>query len=180
MRLCLLIFISRSWNTLRFIALFDCTPFLPWVKETVVPSHSALCFTPYRSHHKQLKTYFVIICLMSVIHFYCRLQRASAMDCLYAPIHIEALYIYILLMATHSSTLAWKILWTEEPGRMQSMGSLRVGHDWATSLSLFTFMHWRRKWQPTPVFLPGESQGQRSLLGCCLWGRTELDTTDKT
>ena len=40
------------------------------------------------------------------------------------------------------------------------MGSRRVGHDWATSLSLFTFMHWRRKWQPTPVFLPGESQGQ--------------------
>ena len=38
-------------------------------------------------------------------------------------------------------------------------GPLRVGHDWATSLSLFTFMHWRRKWQPTPVFLPGESQG---------------------
>ena len=49
---------------------------------------------------------------------------------------------------THSSTLAWKIPWTEEPGRLQSMGSLRVGHDWATSLSLFTFMHWRRKWQP--------------------------------
>ena len=50
------------------------------------------------------------------------------------------------------------------------MGSLRVRHDWATSLSLFTFMHWRKKWQPTPVFLPGESQGQRSLMGCCLWG----------
>ena len=59
--------------------------------------------------------------------------------------------------APHSSTLAWKIPWTEEPGRWQSMGSLRVGHDWTTSLSLFTFMHWRRKWQPTPVFLPGES-----------------------
>ena len=53
-------------------------------------------------------------------------------------------------MATHSSTLAWKIPWTEEPGGLQSMESLRVGHDWATSLSLFTFMHWRRKWQPTP------------------------------
>ena len=51
-------------------------------------------------------------------------------------------------MAPHSSTLAWKIPWTEEPGRLQSMGSLRVGHHWATSLSLFTFMHWRRKWQP--------------------------------
>ena len=63
-------------------------------------------------------------------------------------------------MAPHSSTLAWKIPWTEEPERLQSMGSLKVGHDWATSLSLFTFMHWRRKWQPTPLFLPGESQGR--------------------
>ena len=61
-------------------------------------------------------------------------------------------------MAPHSSTLAWKIRWTEEPGRLQSMRSLSVEHDWATSLSLFTFRHWRRKWQPTPVFLPRESQ----------------------
>ena len=81
-------------------------------------------------------------------------------------------------MAPHSSTLAWKIPWTEEPGRLQSMGSRRVGHDWATSLSLFTFMHWRRKWQPTPVFLPRESQGRGSLVGCHLWGRTESDTTE--
>ena len=83
-------------------------------------------------------------------------------------------------MAPHSSTLAWKIPWMEEPGRLQSMGSLRVGHDWATSLSLFTFMHWKRKWQPTPVFLPGESQGLQSLVGCCLWGHTESDTTEAT
>ena len=83
-------------------------------------------------------------------------------------------------MAPHSSTLAWKIPWMEEPGRLQSMGSLRVGHDWATLLSLFTLMHWRRKWQPTPVFLPGESQGRGSLLGCRLWGRTESDTTEVT
>ena len=80
------------------------------------------------------------------------------------------LCIYILqkekAMAPHSSTLTWKIPWTEEPGGLQSMGSLRVGHDWATSLSLFTFMHWRRKWKPTPVFLPGESQGRGSLVGC--------------
>ena len=61
-------------------------------------------------------------------------------------------------MAPHPSTLAWKISWMEKPGGLQSMGSLRVGQDWATSLSRFTFMHWRRKWQPTPVFLPGESQ----------------------
>ena len=59
------------------------------------------------------------------------------------------------------------------------MGSLRVGHSWPTSLSLFTFMHWRRKWQPTPVFLPGESQERRSLVDCSLWGRKELDTTER-
>jgi len=84
-------------------------------------------------------------------------------------------------MAPHSSTLAWKIPWMEEPGRLQSMGSLRVGQDSATSLSLFTFMHWRKKWQPTPVFLSGESQGRGScLVGCCLWGRTESDRTEAT
>ena len=83
-------------------------------------------------------------------------------------------------MAPQSSTLAWRIPWTEEPGRLQSMGSQRVGHDSATSLSLFTFIHWRRKWQPTSVFLPGESQGRGSLVGCRLWGRTESDTTEAT
>ena len=83
-------------------------------------------------------------------------------------------------MAPHSSTLAWKIPWTEEPGRLQTMGSRRVGQDWATSLSLFPFMHRRRKWQPTPVFLPGESQGRGSLVGRRLWGRTESDTTEAT
>ena len=83
-------------------------------------------------------------------------------------------------MAPHSSTPAWKIPWAEEPGRLQSMGFLRVGHDWVTSLSLFTFMRWRRKWQPTPVFLPGESQGRGILVGCRLWGRTESDTTEVT
>ena len=68
----------------------------------------------------------------------------------------------------------------EEPGRLQSTGSLRVAHDWATSLSLFTLLHWRRKWRPTPVFLPGESQGRWSLMGCRLRGRKESDTTEVT
>ena len=85
-----------------------------------------------------------------------------------------------IAMTPHSSTLAWQIPWMEEPGGLQSMGSLRVGHDWATSLSLFTFIHWRRKWRPTPVFLPGESQGRGSLVGCRLWGHTESDMTEVT
>ena len=68
-----------------------------------------------------------------------------------------------------------KIPWTEKPGALQSMGSLRVKHDWATSLSLFTFMHWRRKWQPTPVFLPGESQGRGSLVAA-VYGVTQSRT----
>ena len=111
------------------------------------------------------------------------------------PSSIFYIYIYIYIffyiicfyivysenvMAPHSSVLAWRIPWMEEPGKLQSMGSLGVGHDWATSLSFFTFMHWRRKWQPTPVFLPGESQGQWSLMGRRLWGRTESDTTEAT
>ena len=101
---------------------------------------------------------------------------------IYISLVFEHLFLcmYDKAMAPHSSTLAWKISWTEEPGRLQSMGSLRVGHDWATSLSLFTFIHWRRKWQPTAVFLPGESQGWGSLVGCHLWGRTESDTTEAT
>ena len=78
-------------------------------------------------------------------------------------------------MATHSSTLAGKVLWMEEPGRLQSMGSLGVGHDFT-----FIFMCWRRKWKPTPVFLPRESLGQGSWVGCHLWGRTESDTTEAT
>ena len=81
-------------------------------------------------------------------------------------------------MAPHSSTFAWKIPGSqEEPGRTRGG---RVGHDWATSLSLFTFMRWRRKWQPTPVFWPGESQVRGSLVGCCLWGHTESDMTELT
>ena len=81
-------------------------------------------------------------------------------------------------IAIHSSTLAWKIPWTEESGRLQSRGSRRVRHDWVTSLSLFTFMHWRKKWQPTPVLLPGKSHGQKSLVGCSPRGLEESDTTE--
>ena len=78
-------------------------------------------------------------------------------------------------MAPHSSTLAWEIPWAEEPGRLQSMGSWRVRHDWVTSLSLFTFMCWRRKWQPTPMFLPGESQG-RGTCWAAICGVTQSRT----
>ena len=78
-------------------------------------------------------------------------------------------------MAPHSSILAWKIPWTEEPGRLRSMGSWRAGHDWVTSLSLFTFMHWRRKWQPTPVFLPGEPR-DRGAWWAAVYGVTQSRT----
>ena len=93
-------------------------------------------------------------------------QWKREVDDTLAPIH----YWLMGVCGTHSSTFAWKIPWTEESGRLQSMQLLRVGHDWTTSLLLFTFMHWRRKWQPTPMSLPGESQGRGSLVGCRLWG----------
>ena len=87
-------------------------------------------------------------------------------------------YLMEKAMAPHSSTLAWKIPWVGKPGGLPSMGSHRIGHDSVPSFSLFTFTLWRRQWQPTPVFFPGESQGQGSLVGCRLWGRTESDTTE--
>ena len=71
-------------------------------------------------------------------------------------------------MATYSSTLAWKIPWMEEPGRIHGIAKSR------TRLSNFT---WRRKWLLTPIFLPGESHGQRSLEGYSPWSLKELDTT---
>ena len=77
----------------------------------------------------------------------------------------------------HSSALPWRIPWMEEPGWLQSMGSLRVGHHWATSL--FTFMQWRRKWQPTPLFLPGNPRN-RGAWWAAICGVAELDTTDAT
>ena len=80
-------------------------------------------------------------------------------------------------MAPRFSTLAWKIPWTEEPGRLQSTGSLSRAQ---LSDFTFTFMHWRRKWQPTPVFLPGESQRRGSLVGCRLWSCAESDMTKET
>ena len=81
-------------------------------------------------------------------------------------------------MAPHSSTLAWKIPWTEEPGSPCGCEEPDTTERLRFHFSLSTFMHWRRKWQSTPMFLPGESQGRQSLVGCHLWGRTELDTTD--
>ena len=90
-----------------------------------------------------------------------------------------------------SSASWWRRQWHPAPvllpGKSHGQRSLvgcspwgcRVRHDWATSFSLFTLMHWRRKWQPTPV-LPGESQGRGSLVGCRLWGRTGSDTTEVT
>ena len=79
-------------------------------------------------------------------------------------------------MAPHSSPLAGK-----SHGRRSLVGCSPWGREESDRTdSLFTFMHWRRKWQPTPVFLPGESQGRGSLVGCCLWGRTGADMTEET
>ena len=150
-----------------------------------------------RINSKSHKVMLLFIQPITTLHFWFAFSLWSVMwvllevivFCIYAYSGIlHALYFYCWdfsvseekAMAPHSSILAWKIPWTEEPGRLQSMRSWRVGHDSTTSLLLFTFMRWRRKRQPTPVFLPGESQGRGSLVGCCLWGRTESDTTEAT
>ena len=73
-------------------------------------------------------------------------------------------------MAPHSSTLAWKIPWTQEPGRLQSMESLRVGHDWATSLT-FHFHALEKEMATHSSVLARRVPGTGSLVGCRLWGR---------
>ena len=151
---------SCKWNhalsVLLWLVYFICYYFLPFWGWSFHFAYSFLCCA---KSFKFNPVPFVYFC------FYLCHSRRWAMEKAVAP---------------HSSTLAWKIPWTEEPGGLQSMGLLGVGHDWATSLSLFTFMHWRRKWQPTPVFLPEESQGRGSLVGCHLWGHTDSDTTEAT
>ena len=118
-------------------------------------------------------------------HSFCQSVLTSSWPCAFSLLCLQhsSLQFFLLLLWLLCSVdlLGFSLIpSTEEPGGLQSMGPRRVRHDWATSLSLFTFTHWRRKWQPTPVFLPGESQGQGSLVGCCLWGRTESDTTEAT
>ena len=91
---------------------------------------------------------FTFFCLQKqkafFLHFTCLCLQNKKQTSTFSNTHWE---LRETAMAPHSSTLAWKIPWMEEPGRLQSMGSLRVGQDWASSLSLFIFMHWRRKWQ---------------------------------
>ena len=66
-------------------------------------------------------------------------------------------------------------------GSMEKHLPAKIYLEIPSKLMMSLLSSWRRKWQPTPVFLPGESQGWRSLVGCrCLWGCTELDTTEAT
>ena len=145
--------------------------------------------SPLANRSANIWTFQVCVNLyLSVLttHFYCHVLKYLILNDILLPTY----YFYITgdgnnriipwFNCQSRDTSLGKIPWTEEPGRLQSMASRTVGHDWVTSLSFFTFMHWRRKWQPTPVFLPGESQGWGSLLGCHLWGRTESDTTEAT
>ena len=159
------------------VCIYIYMPVSPWHRYTVDLWTIRIWIARVYPQGNFFNKYYMIYSYLNLQIQYCRYKKST----------MEPQWFWYLLqvlaekaMATHSSTLAWKIPWTEEPGRLQSMRLWRVGHDWATSLSLFTFMHWRRKWQPTPVFLRGGSQGQGSLVGCRLWGRTELDTTEAT
>ena len=83
-------------------------------------------------------------------------------------------------MAPQSSTLAWKTPWTEEPGRLQSMGSLRVGHDLNNFTFTFHFHALEKEMATYSSILAWRIEGRRSLVGCHLWGRTESDITEAT
>ena len=94
-----------------------------------------------------------------------------------------SVFLYSLLTlrnCTRNHIIRKQQYFNENTSKVSSVSYFSVLVAIPTSLSLFTFMHWRRKWQPTPVFLPGESQGRGSLVGCHLWGLTESDTTEAT
>ena len=129
------------------------------------PSGLAYWYLAAKSQlQRDFSSRFISLCLFGFPvgkgHAFQRKHHAKRGWAEYHFIALVQLHFVEKAMATHSSNLAWKIPWIQEPGRLQSMGSLRVGYDGATSLSLFAFMHWRRKWQPTTVLLPGESQGR--------------------
>ena len=117
----------------------------------------------------QIALFHSLLCLNS-IHLYMHI----CVWCVCVVCVCVYIYIYISsaekAMAPHSSTLAWKIPWMEGPGRLQSIGSQRVRHDWTASLSLFTFMHWRRQWQPTPGLLPGENPRDSRAWWAAVYG----------
>ena len=94
---------------------------------------------------------------------------------------------YNSLLEGNGNPLQYSCLENPMDGRRSLVGCSPWGREESDTterlhihFSLFTFMHWRRKWQPAPVFLPEESQGRGSLVGCHLWGRTESDTTEVT
>ena len=82
-------------------------------------------------------------------------------------------------MAPHSSTLAWKIPWMEEPGGLQFMGSLRVGHDFTFTFT-FHFYAVEKEMATHSSVLAWRIPGMGNLMGCHLWGLTESDTTEVT
>ena len=82
-------------------------------------------------------------------------------------------------MAPHSSPLAWKILWMEEPGGLQSMGSLKFGHNFTFTFT-FHFHAVEKEMATHSSVLAWRIQGRESLVGCHLWGHTELGTTKAT
>ena len=150
---------------------------------SVATLHQASVWTPFFQWYlltSHLNIHILVILIFQTFSFYYYIYYGDLWSVIFDVIIVKLLRLMEKAMAPHSSTLAWKIPRTEEPGGLQSTGSRRVGHDWVTLLSLFTFTHWRRKWQPTPGFLPGESQGRGSLVGCRLWGRTESDMTEAT
>ena len=168
---------TPGFPVLRYLPEFAQTHIL-WVGDVIPSSHPLLTLSPsaLNMSQNQFLVHWVPPCVRWPKYWSFSIRPSNE----YSELISSKIDWSEKAMASHSSTLVWKIPWMEEPGRLQSMGSLRVGHDWMISLSLFTFMHWRRQWQPTPLFLPGESQGQGSLVGCHLWGRIESDTTEVT
>ena len=153
----------------------------------VIHSHSLIPQVP--GH--QCSIFCLWICIFWTFHINQTIQYViSVSGFFHFVIFLRFIYVVTCISQCSLPFCGWVIFHYGTPLQYSCLENPMDGGTWwaavhgvsrnQTRLSDFTFMHWRRKWQPTAVFLPGESQGRGSLVGCRLWSRTESDTTEAT
>ena len=135
---------------------------------------------PYRVLCNSLKTHINSMSILKALQERSSIRIDHILQTRKLSLREKEVCLRLKALAIHSSTLAWKIPWMEDPVGYSPWGREESDTTEQLHFHFFTFIHWRRTWQPTPVFLLGEFQGWGNLVGCCLWDCTESDMTDVT
>ena len=161
---------KTHWPVYKYILFICCVTqasYLTCLKiEKVILSWHSWC---------EARWYFSVLCSMGPPYTWIQTNWTQRRFLLFVKkIYVCGIEIYPRHLAKPTCEIGWCFI------KVETFLVMTIEYAWGFTLSLFTFMHWRRKWQPTPVFLPGESQGRGSLVGFRLWGCAELDTTEAT